>query len=153
MSSLSATDRTSTKFKVIVVAGGFTSEETVESSSSDVDIVRFQAKHEEADTRIILHCIETYTDNIVFQSRNTDVIMLLGHYHRMPCTKLWLKAGTAKKQQYIPVHAIVDQMPYNVKESIPAFHALTGSDTTSSATGKLGERRTDVGDIKECMKL
>ena len=42
--------------KVIVIAGGFTSEEMVESSCSDVDTVRLEAQHEEADTRMIPLC-------------------------------------------------------------------------------------------------
>ena len=48
-----------------------------------------------------------------------------------------MKTGTAKKRQYIPIHDIVDHMPYNAsaRESIPAFHALTGSDTTSYIAG------------------
>ena len=68
------------------------------------------------------------------QSRDTNVLaLLLCHYHRMTCTQFWLKTCTAKKRQYIPIHDIVDHMPYNAvtRESIPAFHALTGSDTTS----------------------
>ena len=77
--------------KIIVVAGGFSSEETVESSCSDVDTASLQARHEEADTRIVLHCIEINTDKLVVPSRNTDfLVLLLGHFHRMPCTQLWL---------------------------------------------------------------
>ncbi len=124
--------------KIIVVAGGFSDEEMAESSKSDVDTTQLEARHEEADTRIILHCTEHHTDNVVVQSRDTDVlVLLLGHYHRMPCTNLWLKAGTAKKRQYVPVHDIVEQMSYSVqiRETIPAFHALTGSDTTSYIAG------------------
>ena len=77
----------------------------VESSCSDVDTVRLEAQHEEADTRMILHCVENHTGKIVVQSRDTDVLaLLLGHYHRMTCTQLWLKTGTANKRQYIPIH-------------------------------------------------
>ena len=63
--------------------------------------------------------------------------MLFGHYHRMPCTELWLKTGTAKKRQYITIYDIVDHMSYDadVREPIPAFLALTGSDTTSYIAG------------------
>ncbi len=42
--------------KVIVAAGGFSSEEMVESSRSDLDTEPLEAWHEEADTRIVLHC-------------------------------------------------------------------------------------------------
>ena len=87
--------------KAIVVAGGFTSEEMVESSCSDADTVRLEAQHEEVDTS----CVENHTRKIVVQSRDTDVLaLLMDHYHRMTCTQLWLKTSTAKKRQYIPIH-------------------------------------------------
>jgi len=70
--------------KVIVVAGGFSSEEMVESSCSDIDTEPLEVRHEEADTRIVLHCVENHADTIVVQCRDTDAIaLLLGHYHRM----------------------------------------------------------------------
>ena len=72
------------------------------------------------------------------QARDTDVlVLLLANFHRMQCTKLWLKAGTAKKRIYIPIHTIVDQMldGPTVLGTILAFHALTGSDTTSYISG------------------
>jgi len=90
--------------KTIVVAGGFTDEERVESNNPDVDTSVLEARHEEADTRIILHCVKSQDDSIVVQARDTDIlVLLLAHFPRMSCTKLWLKAGTAKKRKYIPV--------------------------------------------------
>ena len=43
--------------KCIVVSGGFTDEERVESSDSMVITEHLRALHEEADRRIILHCM------------------------------------------------------------------------------------------------
>jgi len=120
--------------KVIVVAGGFSEVEMGQSSKSDVDTTQLEARHEEAETRIILLCTEHHTDNVVVQSRDIDVlVLLLGHYHRMPCTNLWLKTGTAKNRRYVSIHDIVQQISYSVqiRETIPAFDALTSSDTTS----------------------
>ena len=42
--------------KTIAVAGGFSDEEQVESSTPDVSIADLEGCHEEADTRIVLHC-------------------------------------------------------------------------------------------------
>ena len=74
--------------KVIVAASGFSNEETVESSHSDIiDNEPLEARHEETDTRIVLNCVKNLTDKIVVQCRDTDVIaLLLGHFHRMTCT-------------------------------------------------------------------
>ena len=89
--------------KVIVVAGGFSSQEMVESSSADVDTEPLETQHEEADTRIILHCVENHTGKIVVQCRDTDVIaLLLGHYHRMTCTQLWLKPAQPRRGSIFP---------------------------------------------------
>ena len=48
-----------------------------------------------------------------------------------------MKAGTAKKRKFIPVHDIVEhlQMDPQVLKLLPGFHALTGSDTTSYLAG------------------
>ena len=124
--------------KIVVVAGGFSDEEMVESSTPVVQTEKLQAKHEEADTRVILHCVESQASTVVVAARDTDIlVLLLAHFSRMSCDKLWLKAGTAKKRKYVPVHAIVEQVPFDVAvlEILPAFHALTGSDTTSYIAG------------------
>ena len=42
-----------------------------------------------------------------------------------------MKAGTSKKRKYIPVHEIFNNLPEGSQSSLPAFHALTGSDQTS----------------------
>jgi len=124
--------------KIIVVGGGFSEEERVEASVPDVETDMLEAKHEEADTRVIIHCIECKSSHAVVAARDTDILVLLiAHFHRMPCTRLWLKAGTSKKRKYIPVHTIVEQLHFgeNVLEILPAFHALTGCDTTSYIGG------------------
>lgn len=124
--------------KIIVVGGGFSEEERVEASVPEVEIEMLEAKHEEADTRVIIHCIECKSSQAVVAARDTDILVLLiAHFHRMPCKKLWLKAGTSKRRKYIPVHTIVEQLSFseNVLETLPAFHALTGCDTTSYIGG------------------
>ena len=50
--------------KVIAVAGGFTNKKEVQSSSETVDPSVFCADHEEADTRIIPHCIANRCDSV-----------------------------------------------------------------------------------------
>ena len=48
----------------------------------------------------ILHCIHSHVETIVVAVRDTDVLLLLlAHYDRMGCTRLYIKAG-----MYFPVH-------------------------------------------------
>ena len=53
------------QFKTIVIGGGFLEEEKAESTNSAIDTSVLFAKHEEADTRMILHCIHTNSEAIV----------------------------------------------------------------------------------------
>ena len=107
-------------------------EEAVKTTSDTIDVQQLEARHEEADTRIILHCVKNQESNcIVVQARDTDVLVLLvAHFHRMACNKLWLKAGTARKRKFIPVHDIVATMSFSQEqlESIVDFHAYAGCD-------------------------
>lgn len=115
--------------KCIVVSGGFTDEERVESSDPTVITENLIALHEEADTRIVLLCIENQSSSIVVAARDTDVlVLLLAHFPKMPCSKIWMKAGTATKRKYIPIHSIVEQLSLDdsAVQDIIAFHALTG---------------------------
>jgi len=63
--------------------------------------------------------------------------MLTAYFHPMACHKMWMKAWSAKKRKFIPVHAIVEHLQMNreVLKILRCFHALTGSDTTSYLAG------------------
>lgn len=83
--------------KTIVVAGGFSDEEQVESSSHDVNTEELEGRHEEADTRMILHCVKSQASCITIAALDTDVlVLLLAHFANMPCRRIWMKAGTSK---------------------------------------------------------
>ena len=81
--------------QTVVVAGGFTEAKTVKSSDQTLDLPTLEAHHEEADTRIILHCIHAPMESIVVSVRDTDVLVQLAHYDKMGCTTLLMKAGTS----------------------------------------------------------
>jgi len=93
--------------KTIVVSGGFVDEEQVFSSNPEVDTDKLKARHEEADTRLILHCTENQAPSIVIAARDTDVlVLLLAHFHKMSSEKVWLKAGSVANRKYIPIHTL-----------------------------------------------
>jgi hypothetical protein len=124
--------------KVMVVAGGFRTAEDTQSTKPLVDIEMIRANHEEADTRVVLHCIHADANTIVVAARDTDILLLLlVFFSRMKCKQLWMKAGTAKQQKYIPVHEIRLKLsfPESVYSAILPFHAITGCDTVSYFSG------------------
>ena len=92
---------------VVVVSGGFAEAITVKSSDPNLEVSSLSADHEEADTRLILHCLQAPVKTIVVSARDTDVLLLLvAHFDRIGCTDLYLKAGTSKAPKYLPVHEI-----------------------------------------------
>lgn len=62
------------------------------------------------------------------------MVLLIAHFHMMPCQKIWMKTGTAKERKYVPVHSVVEQLQME-PQVLPGFHALTGSDSTSYIAG------------------
>jgi hypothetical protein len=79
-------------------------------------------------TRMILHCVKTKTSSIVVSARHTDI--LITYIHLMASNKIWMKAETAKKRNFIPVLAIVKylQMISGALEILPGLRDLRGSD-------------------------
>ena len=95
-----------------------------------------KSSHEEADTRMVLHAIHSTCDKIVVYARDTDVfLLLLHHFTKINCKELWLMAGTAKKRKFFPVHKVFQLLEPEIIQSILAFHASTGCDTTSYIAG------------------
>ena len=122
--------------QTVVVAGGFTEATIVKSSEPTLDLSTLEANHEEADTRLILHCIHAHMESMVVSVRDTDVlVLLLAHYDKIGCTTLLMKAGTSKHPKYIPVHDIHRQVPIDQVASMLAFHAITGCDSVSQLSG------------------
>ena len=128
----------SPKDKCIIVAGGFENEEEVQCSDQTKELGSLRAKHEEADTRVILHCLHAESQTIVVSARDTDVfVLLVAHFHKFDCSYLWMKAGTSKKQKYVPVHTVCSELSFtqSVSLALLPFHALTGCDTVSFLAG------------------
>jgi hypothetical protein len=75
------------------------------------------------------------------KSPDTDVLVLLGHYfpNMKNTSELWFQTGlitsTKDCRRYIPVHELCKLLSSVVCEILPADHALTGCDTTSSFFG------------------
>ena len=116
--------------KEIVTAGGFRDELEVRSSTPTTPLSCLIANHEEADTRLALHAMNVTNDAVVVSARDTDVLVILvSHFHRMHCKELWMKAGTSKKEKYIPIHNVACNLPTSCFQALIPFHALTGCDT------------------------
>jgi len=116
----------------VVLSGGFKDESHAQSSNPSRNVDFLKASHEEADTRMILHAVNSNTDSIVVMTRDTDVVLLLAHHFaKMKCSYLWVMSGTARDTKYIPVHDICQKLSADQVTTLMAFHAITGCDSTS----------------------
>jgi hypothetical protein len=122
--------------KVVITGGGFKDAAQVQASRPEIDVQNLESDHEEGDTRIILHAIHCDADNIMVAARDTDVLVLMiAHASRMKASQIWMRAGTANRRKYIPIHEVIKKIPVGAADHILAFHALTGCDTTSYFSG------------------
>jgi hypothetical protein len=115
--------------------------EVCQLTSNDTNfLTHLRSTHEEADTRILLHCADASHvgfSRIVVSSPDTDVAILCIHFcKRLVNTKeLWMKTGIKERERFIPIHSIADKYGTNMCHILPAIHALTGCDSTSAFKG------------------
>ena len=102
----------------------------------------FQCDHEEADSKMFVYLhhysLERDLTNIVVESPDTDVSVISCYqfalkFHHVK--EFWFKTGTAQQKRYIPVHQLVDNLVTTLNKMLPAFHSITGYDSTSSFCG------------------
>lgn len=96
------------------------------------------ADNEAADTELLLHANDAAKDGgrVVIQSPDTDVFVLcISHCEDIGCQELWFRIGVKDRLRYIPVHRIAASLGILLCKVLPAFHALSGCDSTSSLSG------------------
>ena len=136
----------------LIVSGGFKDTKIVKmiSNTGIVNMDHFFSTHEEADTQIVLHATDLAENHcrIIVRCDDTDVLILLLLYYRaegfLPC-EVFMHLGHSGKltmrERYVTVHTIDQNIDPRVLKYLPAAHALTGCDTTSSFF-KIGKQTT-----------
>ena len=129
----------------LVIGGGFADPNQAVKVRKGV-LVHIEELHsdpEEADTRLLLHDKHAARDHrrIVIQSPDTDVsVLCVSHFRDLSVEEVWFCTGVKDKMRYIPVHMIDVELKEKVCTVLPAFHALTGCDSTSSLLN-VGKRK------------
>jgi hypothetical protein len=104
--------------------------------------------HEEADSRMLLHChhaAEQGAKQIALRTVDTDVVVLaVSSFPDLNIDKLWIIFGVGKNVRVIPVHEIAASLGIDRTKSLPVFHAFTGCDTVSSFGGRGKKTAWDV---------
>ena len=121
------------------------------SSPPDQDVSALApCTQEEADSRMFLHVAAATScghRRIVVRTMDSDVVVLAVSAFialENQITELWVAFGTSRHFRYIPIHIIATQLGQSKAASLPAFHALTGCDTTSAFFGKGKRTAWDV---------
>ena len=95
------------------------------------------SSREEADARIILHCLNIRTslpdtNTIVVRSPDTDVLVLLARYCKEINLRILFDTGTGNKRHLLNVNDIVQNKCEDIYAVLPAIHCFTGYDTNSA---------------------
>ena len=108
----------------------------VQSSKATTNLSHLNATHEEADTRMVLHCTHNNSETIVVSARDTNVLLqLVAHCAHVQSNNLWLMAGTAKIRKYFNIREIYDTLSKNTVAALLPYHSLIGYDTASYFLG------------------
>ena len=96
--------------------------------------------HEEADTRIILHCLyaakQVNTTRVIVRSHDTDVFLLLLSFSDVIGKTLILDTGTGSRRRQINISQLASSFSKELRDALLGLHAFTGCDTTSCFAGK-----------------
>ena len=113
------------------------------STPLDADVSALSpCTQEEADSRIFLHVAAAAScghRQVIVRTVDSDVVVLaISAFSSLSqdLDELWVAFGMQRHFRYIPVHTITAQLGPAKSSALPAFHALTGCDTTSSFFGK-----------------
>lgn len=112
------------------------SESNIQDSIEDVAT----HDHEEADTLIVLHCLNIARQNpfseCTVYSPDTDVFLLLIHHYDMLPQALHFRTGRGKDIRDIDIRSCQEALrPAQVK-ALLGFHVLTGCDQIGKFNGK-----------------
>ena len=94
------------------------------------------SNHEEADTRIFLHCNHASINGLKFAMISTvdsDVVVIAVHFFsELNLSELWIKFGVGKSKRFLAIHEIAQSLGADICSGLTFFHAWSGCDTTSA---------------------
>ena len=131
--------------KKLIIAGGYKEGERLVRVTREVceDLEDLSSDQEKVDTTLLLH-VKYATrpeTRIIVQSPDTDVLVLCTtRVSDISCEELWFRTGVRDRRRYVPVHLLCQKLGQKLCKALPAFHALTGCDTTSTIAG-VGKRK------------
>ena len=93
--------------------------------------------HEEADTRLLVHVMNSGCSTCLVRTVDTDVVVILiGKFHCLLTlhlsARIWVAFGTGKNFEYLDINSISRALGKQKSLALPVFHSFIGCDTTST---------------------
>ena len=77
----------------------------------------------------------------MIRSPDTDVLVLsAAHFEGIASKELWFRTGVKDRLHFVSVHDVCQNLSNRVLKALPAFHALTGCNTTNALSG-IGKKK------------
>ena len=115
---------------------------TIIIERGNVHDLSLYSDHEEADSKMFVFAKYMITEyaiqRLIISSPDTDVFVLCCYhyyYSLQGCLEFFFKTGSQDKMRYISVHVVCNHFGASVCKLLPAFHCITGCDSTSSFSG------------------
>eukprot|EP00794_Sanderia_malayensis_P002215 gene2214-2520_t len=91
--------------------------------------IKVECNHEEADTRVVMHAFNS-EGPVVLKAKDTDILILIIYAFALKGQEtMWCMQIDHNK--YVNIGKIVQFLGVSVCLQLPAFHSVTGCDTTS----------------------
>jgi hypothetical protein len=95
--------------------------------------------HEEADSRLFLHCKDLASHGhkeIVICTVDTDVVIIeTSMFHKLNIQQFWIEFGVGKSKHWLTIHTYAINLGEEICSGLLFWFAFTGCDTVSSFHG------------------
>ena len=98
----------------------------MQSSERAIDLSAIGSTHEEADTRLIVHCVNRVLTTQLYRQGIRITCCFLSHMPHIPCPNLYMMSGTATKRNYFNISVIYENLPAGSVSAFAAFSCLNG---------------------------
>ncbi|GFO04037.1 hypothetical protein PoB_003054200 [Plakobranchus ocellatus] len=111
-----------------------------QGSVNSIPVPDLYSSHEEADSRIALHCMyasqQPTTERVIVRSPDSDVFLLLLSFSDAISRPLIFDTGSGNNRRQLNITDLAATISKRLRDAIIGLHAFTDCDSTSCFAGK-----------------
>ncbi|GFN86953.1 hypothetical protein PoB_001345900 [Plakobranchus ocellatus] len=111
-----------------------------QGSINPIPVPDLYSSHEEADSRIILHCMyasqQPTTERVIVKSPDSDVFLLLLSFSDAISKPLIFDTSSGNNRRQLNITDLAATMSKRLRDAIIGLHTFTGCDSTCCFAGK-----------------